>query len=104
MVIFHKVGVKEAKRIVEGIRVGIAECSLKDVFEDKKVSCTVSGGIDEIRYGDILENVLGRADKKLYRAKFLGKNRVIAWAYTGAILHAYLYKTKWGVADIGLKW
>lgn len=78
VMIFHKVGVKEVKRIVEGIRVEVGGCSLKDVYGNKKVSCTVSGGIDEIRSGDILESVLGRADKKLYRAKFLGKNKIIA--------------------------
>ena len=78
VMIFHKVEVKEVKRIVEGIRVEVAGCSLKDIYGNKKVSCTISGGIDEIRCGDILESVLGRADEKLYRAKFLGKNRVIA--------------------------
>ena len=78
MIIFHKLTVKKVKRIMERIRREIGENSLNGISEDKKISCTVSAGIDKIRCGDILENVLGRADKKLYRAKILGKNRVIS--------------------------
>ena len=78
MIIFHKLTVKKVKRIMDRIRREVGENSLKDISGGNKISCTVSGGIDEIRYNDTLEGVLGRADRKLYRAKFLGKNRVVA--------------------------
>ena len=78
VMIVHKRTVKEVKRIVERIRREVEECSVKDVSEKNKTSCTVSASIDEIRNDDILESVLERAEKRLYKAKFLGKNRVIA--------------------------
>lgn len=77
VVIFHKVTVKKVKEIVERIRREVAESSLVDVSEYKKIKCTVSAGIEEIRYDDTLESVLERADKKLYKAKSLGKDRVV---------------------------
>ena len=78
VIIFHKLTVKKVKRIMDRIRREVGENSLKDISGGNKISCTVSGGIDEIRYNDTLEGVLGRADRKLYRAKFLGKNRVVS--------------------------
>ena len=78
VIIMHNVTVKKAKRILERIRREIAECNLVYISKNSKISCRISAGIDEIRRNDILENVLDRVDKKLYKAKLLGKNRVIS--------------------------
>ena len=78
VVIFHKLTVDEVKMIVERIRKKLLESSLLDSSKNVKISCTVSAGIDEIRSDDVLQTVLDRADKKLYKAKALGKNTIVA--------------------------
>jgi len=46
--------------------------------QEQPIRVTVSIGVAELRRGDSLETLLGRADKALYRAKETGRNRVVA--------------------------
>ena len=78
VVIFHELTVEKAKVIIERVRKKLLESTLLDSSKSNKISCTVSAGMDEIRSDDVLQAVLDRADKKLYKAKALGKNTIVA--------------------------
>ena len=78
VVVFHRLTIEQAKIIAERIRKKLLKSTLLDASENNKISCTISVGIDKIRSGDVLQTVLDRADKKLYKAKALGKNTVVA--------------------------
>ncbi|MEJ5300161.1 MAG: GGDEF domain-containing protein [Thermodesulforhabdaceae bacterium] len=57
-------------------RMEIEEASFPGLPEDYRV--TASFGATEYLPGESIDNLLSRADRALYRAKFLGKNRVVA--------------------------
>ena len=78
VVIFHKLTVDKVKAVVERIKQKLLESSLLDSSKTNKIRCTISVGIDEIKPDDILQSALDRVDKKLYKAKALGKNTVVA--------------------------
>jgi diguanylate cyclase (GGDEF)-like protein len=68
----------EAASFADKLRTGVE--SIRVAFEDKLISMTVSGGISPaIQDGSpekSLEQVLSRADRALYKAKSIGRNRV----------------------------
>ncbi|MBR2519284.1 MAG: diguanylate cyclase [Selenomonadaceae bacterium] len=69
-------GLDDAKIIAERIRstVMASVCN----FEDKKIRMTMSFGVSEISAELSLEDNIKIVDKRLYRAKETGRNRVIA--------------------------
>ncbi len=64
-------GEESTLRVAEKIRIMVEE---KDHGIPEKV--TISVGVSTFRKGDRVENLVGRADERLYRAKSKGKNRV----------------------------
>ena len=70
--------IMEAASFADKLRAGIE--TIRVAFEDTLISMTVSGGISPaIKDGSIektLEQVLSRADRALYKAKSIGRNRV----------------------------
>ena len=52
--------------------------ALDDVETDHTLSVTTSIGVSQFRPGDTPATIIERADKALYQAKHLGKNRVVS--------------------------
>jgi diguanylate cyclase (GGDEF)-like protein len=65
----------DALRTVDRLRSIIAELDWTTV---SGMNVTISGGISEVRQDDSAEDILGRADVALYRAKDSGRNQIIA--------------------------
>ncbi|RAH37298.1 diguanylate cyclase [Halomonas sp. SL1] len=66
---------RNAARLAERLRREIAEHDFDGLGSGR---ITVSIGITEHRVGDTLDHLIQRADASLYRAKHLGRNRVVA--------------------------
>ncbi|MEK6908747.1 MAG: GGDEF domain-containing protein [Nanoarchaeota archaeon] len=62
---------KRAKVVCERLRKKV-----QDDSEMSKYSVTMSGGLTEYRKGDSVKRMQIRADKAVYKAKILGKNRL----------------------------
>ena len=68
----------DAFGVAENIRRGIAGKELN--YNRRKINLSVSGGVaDMVKIGDF-EKLFDRADKALYRAEKLGKNRIILYS------------------------
>ncbi|MBE7421257.1 MAG: hypothetical protein EFKGCFLK_01266 [Rhodocyclaceae bacterium] len=65
----------EALAIAERLRNGVEWASLTLGERGETVSVTISLGLAEARAGETLDEVVGRADGALYRAKESGRNR-----------------------------
>ena len=66
---------EEALAIAERLRNGVEWASLTLGENGETVSVTISLGLAEAHAGETLEEVVGRADEALYRAKENGRNR-----------------------------
>ena len=66
---------EDAFKIADGIRETINRKELE--FNGEKVRVSVSGGISDFDEAQNLDNMIEKADKKLYKAKKSGKNKVI---------------------------
>ncbi|MCS7171285.1 MAG: diguanylate cyclase, partial [Aquificaceae bacterium] len=66
-------GLEEARFVAERIRL---EAERLKVGEVPKI--TLSSGVAYYRRGESIESLINRADKALYMAKKLGKNRVVS--------------------------
>lgn len=72
---------KEANNITERIRIEIEKCQISLESQHKKFNCTASFGIAALsENAKDLKSILINADKALYRAKELGRNRVQLFA------------------------
>lgn len=70
-------GAEQAAAIAEDIRVRIEAISF--VYDGAEVGTTISAGVAELDPGaPSLADLYTEADKRLYRAKALGRNRVVA--------------------------
>lgn len=78
VIMLHDITKNEAKLVLEKLLQKVFDAEFLDYSESKKIKCTVSVGIDEIKKGDTLASAVDRADKKLYKAKGSGKNMVVA--------------------------
>ena len=73
--------IKEANNITERIRIEVEKCQIDVENEHKKFNCTASFGIAALSdSAKDLKSILINADKALYRAKELGRNRVQLFA------------------------
>jgi diguanylate cyclase len=72
-VIFPETGLEEAVKVAERLRSSVEDLT----FEHEKIRLTLSIGVAQLDYSGG-ENLMLEADKRLYRAKALGKNRVVA--------------------------
>ncbi len=72
-VIFPETGLEEAVKVAERLRSSVEDLT----FEHEKIRLTLSIGVAQLDYSGA-ENLMLEADKRLYRAKALGKNRVVA--------------------------
>jgi diguanylate cyclase (GGDEF)-like protein len=66
-----------AREVAERLRKAVSALSL-ECGVGKTFGLTVSVGLAELIAGDKLEQVFASADAALYRAKGLGRNRVVA--------------------------
>ena len=64
----------EAIQVAERVRMAIARQPVQ--AEEHSLSLTISAGVTLLREGDCVSSALSRADKALYQAKTLGRNRV----------------------------
>jgi diguanylate cyclase (GGDEF)-like protein len=78
MVLLPQSVLESACKIGERVRIAIASCGFEAGL-GKLVKITVSIGVSQFgRDGDTMDAVLRVADERLYRAKSLGRNRVVA--------------------------
>ncbi len=85
VVLAPNAGLEEARTLAERIRVSVAESPLK--LPTAVLNNTVSIGVAEYSMepdfgANILEDMIEKADKALYRAKQFGRNRVESWPFT----------------------
>jgi diguanylate cyclase (GGDEF)-like protein/PAS domain S-box-containing protein len=75
-VILPQTGIEEGAEVAERLRTALA--GLRVDVGDETVAFTVSMGLTQVRAGDkTVEEVLNRADEALYKAKRMGRNRVV---------------------------
>jgi diguanylate cyclase (GGDEF)-like protein len=76
LVMLPETGLDVAREVAERIRIGVAEETFGN--NGKKVEITLSIGAAEFpEHGDTTESVVASADEALYRAKKLGRNRIV---------------------------
>ena len=71
IIILPNTNIKRAKVVCNRLRIKVQN----DIIM-KKYSMTMSGGLTEYKNGDSMRKMQLRADKAVYRAKNLGKNRI----------------------------
>ena len=76
LIVLDGAKISEAVELAEKIRRAIMNSVC--LFDDKKISVTMSFGVAEINRGLSLEENIKVADERLYRAKETGRNRVVA--------------------------
>ncbi len=74
VLILQATTLKTANEVAERIRQTVESHSF--IFEDKKISVTISVGVSVKNSSDTWETVYNRADKALYQSKQGGRNRV----------------------------
>ncbi|WP_409524264.1 diguanylate cyclase [Nitrincola sp. MINF-07-Sa-05] len=74
VVIFPSTGLQEARQATEKLRQAIEKSPFN--FQGKPVHVTMSFGLTEVAQGDDQDNVFGRADAMLYKAKGGGRNAI----------------------------
>ena len=78
MVLLPQVVLAVGQSVAERIREAIANAAFGGAA-GKNISLTVSIGVSQFGHdGDTIDEILRAADERLYRAKHLGRNRVIA--------------------------
>ena len=76
LTILYNNNIQEASLLANQIRSDIE--SKKIEFEGKQISVTVSMGIAGSAEGGVYQELLNKADERLYKAKENGRNQVIA--------------------------
>lgn len=75
VVLFSETTLEEAQLATERIRSAIARSMLW--HDEKRVPLSISGGVVSWRDGELLEELVKRADDALYQAKAGGRNKVV---------------------------
>ena len=65
--------IESAQQLADQIRLHIGECGFR--YSDAHIPVTLSCGLSSFTPGDSLESVFQRADRALYQAKSMGRNR-----------------------------
>jgi len=76
LAIFPNTPVDQAAKAMDRLRRSLAATQIEDVSPEE-VRITISCGLTQVLPNEELESVLQRADQLLYRAKELGKDRVV---------------------------
>jgi len=74
VILLNRIETHEAKNIAERILKTIEESKL--IYKNNTIQITISGGITAHIANDSPDSIIERADKALYKAKRLGKNRI----------------------------
>jgi diguanylate cyclase len=74
VIIMPETDQQSALAAAEKVRLAVAECPFN--FNNERLPVTASFGVASFSEGDEIETCFERADKALYRAKSLGRNRV----------------------------
>lgn len=74
VIIMPETDQQSALAAAEKVRLAVAECPFN--FNNERLPVTASFGVASFTEGDEIETCFERADKALYRAKSLGRNRV----------------------------
>lgn len=77
IIILPKTNRAEAFKVGERLRGKIEEKEFINIKKKIKIKITISGGVMEYEEGLSIEELIERVDKLLYRAKRLGKNKII---------------------------
>ncbi|PZR05010.1 MAG: hypothetical protein DI536_33165 [Archangium gephyra] len=75
VVLFSETTLEEAQLATERIRSAIGRATLW--HDEKRVPLSISGGVVSWRDGELLEELVKRADDALYQAKAGGRNKVV---------------------------
>jgi diguanylate cyclase (GGDEF)-like protein len=75
LILLPETNLVPGEKIAERLRIAIQEMTVD--YEKQKIAVTASFGIQEFRKKDNLMDCLREADKKLYRAKADGRNRIV---------------------------
>ncbi len=75
VLLFPETGLEQGAAAAEHIRREVMDCGFH--YQEQPVPITISCGISEFRDGDTAQEVFGRADAALYRAKAQGRNRCV---------------------------
>lgn len=77
-ILLPKSGIRQARQYAETLRKLVDKLSLRDKRTTKLIdSISASFGVSEFTQGDTLTSFIARADEHLYKAKELGRNRVM---------------------------
>jgi diguanylate cyclase (GGDEF)-like protein len=76
LVVAPETTVQRAHELAERLRMLVSE-HLLDVEATPPISITISAGVTQLVAGESVEEMLSRSDTALYRAKELGRNRVV---------------------------
>ncbi len=77
LVLFPETEIHEAASIVERFRFQLGGTPVPVLDDGAQLSITISGGVAELEEGDTPESFVARADAALYRAKEIGRNRLL---------------------------
>ncbi len=74
MLLMHKTSLENAAAVANKIRNHIADSVIQ--FDKESIKVSVSVGVASLKRGDISSSLINRADRAMYQAKELGRNRV----------------------------
>jgi diguanylate cyclase (GGDEF)-like protein len=75
-ILFPETSRADTLTLVNSLRLHLAASTL--AVSHGEVTCTFSAGVDEYQAGEMLANLMARADAALYSAKAMGRNRVVS--------------------------
>jgi diguanylate cyclase (GGDEF)-like protein len=75
LILLPNTELKDAAEIVERIRKDLEESPL--YYDGKEIKLTASFGLAEVDKNKYISEIIKEADEKLYKAKELGRNRVV---------------------------
>ena len=75
-ILFPETSRADTLTLVNSLRLHLAASTL--AVSHGEVTCTFSAGVDEYQAGEMLANLIARADAALYSAKAMGRNRVVS--------------------------